>query len=515
MPPKFHRTVLIAALLLCGKAQATQTPAAETTIGGQTYAVLPVETLIAQLRGPAGGPPVIYRHVAFRGRLFAPTAGLDTVRVALDCQDVHFLDEVTFSKVVFLAPVRLTGVDFAGGLSFAGTRLAAPFALRDSRMAKHATFQRVRFDRGADFTASRFVGVAAFGKAHFAGTTAEFAQAEFADAAYFEEASFTAPADFTDVTFSGVAAYKATTWTRSLSFAGARFANQTQFWDARFASEATFASGRADGEIAFDRARFNGPASFAGFTFAQAARFRATHFGTADFTGAYFRKEADFNNGEATAVQLRAFFNRSLDLSSARFALLDLRVADTDSTFAHSAQIYLQQPSLGRVFSRWSQLQGHLATSESSHDLVPAYAALRQQFLLQGLDGDAKDCMIGRLDYQRLKLSWHKPERWAMELWQLSSNYGTDPVQLVICIISLILLFSLLYRFAAPSMRPACGEGEPSLSDCIVFSIYTFTRAGCRSWHASGRLKLLACVEALLGWISLGLLIAVALAHLL
>ena len=515
MPPKSHPKYLLAALLLCSTALAAQTPAADTTIAGQTYTVLPVETLIAQLRGPADGPRATHRQVAFRGRLFAPTAGLDTVRVALDCADVHFLDEVSFSQVVFLAPVLLTGVDFAGGLSLAGAHLAAPFALRDSRTAKHATFQQARFDRSADFTASHFAGVASFGKARFAGTAAAFAQAKFAGAAYFEEAEFTAPAEFTDAAFAGVAAFKATTWARSLSFAGARFADQAQFWDARFASAATFASGRADGEVAFDRARFTGPTSFAGFIFAQAARFRTTRFGRADFTGAYFRKEADFNNAEATTVDLRAIFNRSLDLSRANFAQLDLRVADADSTFADGAQLYLQQPRLGRVFARWSQLQSHLATNESGQDLIPAYAALRQQLLLQGLDGDAEACLIERLDYQRLRLSWGEPKRWAMELWHLSSNYGTDPLQLVIFILGSILIFGLVYRCAASAMRPICGEGQPTRADCIVFSIYTFTRSGDRAWYASGKLKLLVSVEALLGWIALGLLIAVALAHLL
>ena len=64
-------------------------------------------------------------------------------------------------------------------------------------------------------------------------------------------------------------------------------------------------------------------------------------------------------------------------------------------------------------------------------------------------------------------------------------------------------------------MRPAYGEGTPTLADCIGFSIYTFTHAGYRTWYATGKLKLLASIETLLGWISLGLLIAVALAHLL
>ena len=316
-----------AALLFWSTALSAQTPAADTTIAGQTLPLLPIETLIAQLQRPANGPAVVHRQVAFRGRLFAPTSGLDTLRVPLDLEEVYFLDEVSFSQVAFLAPVRLERTHFAGGLSFAEAHFTDDFSLHASHLAKHATFQKTHFLGDADLSASHFAGVTSFVGAHFAGQRTHFAQTQFDNAAYFEQAAFVAPATFTDAAFAGIASFKETTWSQPLSFAGVRFADQALFWDAHFAEEVSFDSGRADGEVAFDRARFSGEASFADFTFARAAHFRSATFGQAHFDGAYFRQEADFSDSEGRVIRLSAFFNRSLDLSRATFALIDLRSA--------------------------------------------------------------------------------------------------------------------------------------------------------------------------------------------
>ena len=120
--------LLFAALLFLSTTLSAQTPAADTTIVGQTLPLLPIETLIAQLQRPANGPAIVHRQVAFRGRLFAPTSGLDTLRVPLDLEEVYFLDEVSFSQVAFLAPVRFERAHFAGGLSFAEARFTASFS---------------------------------------------------------------------------------------------------------------------------------------------------------------------------------------------------------------------------------------------------------------------------------------------------------------------------------------------------------------------------------------------------
>ena len=509
--------LLFAALLFLSTALSAQTPAADTTIAGQTLPLLPIETLIAQLQRPASGPAVVHRQVAFHGRLFAPTSGLDTLRVPLDLEEVYFLDEVSFSQVAFLAPVRFERAHFAGGLSFAEARFTASFTLRASHLAKHATFQKTHFLGDADLTASRFAGVASFVGARFAGHSANFVQTQFDNAAYFEQAAFAAPATFTDAAFAGIASFKETAWAQPLSFAGVRFADQALFWDARFAEEVSFASGRADGEVAFDRARFSGEASFADFTFARAARFRSATFGQARFDGAYFRQEADFSESEGRVIRLGAFFNRSLDLSRAAFALIDLRSAGADSTFAADSRLYLHQPRFGRIQARWSQLAGHLAAADSTHaaPLDPTYAALYHQFLAQGLNGDAAACHAERMNHQRLARSYNEPARWGLELWRLSADYGAAPQRIIAFMLAIILLCGLAYRTASGSMRSASGADQPTLADCIVFSIYTFIHVNSRAWDAMGKLKLLAVVEALLGWISFGLLIAVALAHVL
>ena len=212
-------------------------------------------------------------------------------------------------------------------------------------------------------------------------------------------ATFAAPATFTDAAFAGIASFKETTWAQPISFAGVRFADRALFWDARFAEEVLFDSGRADGEVAFDRARFSGEASFADFTFARTASFRSATFGQARFDGAYFRQEADFSESEGRVIRLGAFFNRSLDLSRAAFALIDLRTAEADSTFAMGSHLYLHQPRFGRIQVRWPQLAGHLAAADSTHAaaLDPTYAALYHQFLAQGLNGDAAACHAERM----------------------------------------------------------------------------------------------------------------------
>lgn len=513
MLPKF----LFSALLFWSTALSAQTPAADTTIAGQTLPLLPIETLIAQLQRPANGPAVVHRQVAFRGRLFAPTSGLDTLPVPLDLEEVYFLDEVSFSQVAFLAPVRFERVHFAGGVSFAEARFIDAFALRTSHLAKHATFQKTHFFGDADLTASRFAGVASFVGAHFAGQRAHFAQTQFDNAAYFEQAAFAAPASFTDAAFAGIASFKETTWAQPLSFAGVRFADRALFWDSHFAEEVSFDSGRADGEVAFDRARFSGEASFADFTFARAAHFRRATFGQARFDGAYFRQEADFSDSEGRVIRLGAFFNRSLDLSRAAFALIDLRATEADSTFAANSRLYLHQPRFGRIQARWPQLAGHLATADSTHaaSLDPTYVALYHQFLAQGLNGDAAACHAERMDYQRLSRAWHEPARWGLELWRLSADYGTAPQRIIAFMLAIVLLCGLAYRTASGSMRSASGANQPTLAACIVFSLYTFIHINSRTYDATGKLKLLVVAEALLGWVSFGLLIAAALAHVL
>ena len=487
---------------------------ADTTIADQTYALLPAADLLSRLQ--RAKEPIHLRTTAVVGPLYAPIAGLDTVRTAFHLDDVFFFDEVTLNNVVFLGPVQGERTTFANGLSLINARFHSAFGLRASRSGKHLNCKEAVFLADADFADGDFVGPNSFINARFAGA-ARFARTRFGTAAYFEGTHFTGQTDFADARFAGVASFKDARWNGPASFAGARFAERALFWRTQFLGAADFAAARADGEISFNRATFANQVHFADFTFAQAAHFADATFARADFGGSYFRKEANFSGVQAQTLRFNAFFNRSLDLSRAAIGTLDLHPGvQADSTFSESAQLYLQQAYFDRLRVRWEHVRHRLATADSATfaALDPAYNSLRHHFLAQGLKGDAVACEIERLDRHRRALSWAAPKRWGLELWNLCSRYGTAPLQLVLCILGSILLWALIYRLV-PSLQSANGDERPTFADCIRFSIHTFTRTDPYPWYAAGKLKLLATFQTLLGWASIGLLLAVILAYLL
>ena len=488
---------------------------ADTTIADQTYALLPAADLLLSLQRAQG--PIHLRATAVVGPLYAPTAGLDTVRVPFQFDDVFFLDEVTLNNVVFLGPVQGERTTFANGLSLTNAHFHSAFGLRASRSGKHLNFKQAVFAADADFTDGDFAGPNSFINARFSGAT-RFVRTHFATAAYFEGTHFAGQTDFADARFAGVASFKDARWNGPASFAGARFAERALFWRTQFLAAADFAAARADGEISFNRATFADLAHFADFTFAQAAHFADATFARADFGGSYFRKEADFSSIQARTLRFNSFFNRTLDLRRAAIGTLDLHPSvQADSTFAASAQLYLQQAYFEHLRVRWAHVRHRLATTDSTlvAALDPAYNSLRHHFLAQGLKDDAVACEVERLDRQRRALSLAAPQRWTLELWNLCSRYGTSPLQLVLCILGSILLWALIYRLVPSILQSVNGDEHPTLADCIRFSIHAFTRTDPYPWYATGKLKLLASVQILLGWVSLGLLLAVLLAHLL
>ena len=499
---------------LCATAAHTET-AADTTIAGQRYSLIDAEKLLNRIQRAAA--PIHLRQTAVLGRLHAPTAGIDTVRVPLHFDEVLFLDEVTLNNVSFLGSLHCERTIFNDGLSLVGTHFKEAFTLRESQSGKHLNLKSAHFEGDVDLSDSYFAEPSSFIEVHFS-SRARFNRTSFGAAAYFEKARFSGQTEFNDVRFVGVTSFKDATWEEDALFTGARFRERAIFWRTRFLNEANFTSVRADGEISFNAATFAGTAKFTDFTFAQAAHFADIVFDQALFHGSYFRKEADFSDTEGNILRFGSFFNRSIDLRHSMIGTLDLRPnKGADSTFAHDTRVYLGQAYFDRILVRWAQLQGRLASSDSASftTLEPVYASLHQHFLLQGLERDAEAVHFKRLDHRRSALGPSEPKRWALELWRLSSDYGTNPQRLVLLSLGFILIFALLYRLAAASIQPINGEGQPTLVECIGFSIHIFTHAGYRTWRAKGKLKLLTSFEALIGWVSLGLLFAIVLAHLL
>jgi len=508
---------LLAALfaLLLATPSEPQTAPADTSIDGQHYALLPIETLIAQLSRNIS-LPITYRHTAFQGRL---SAALDTVHAPLDLEDIHFLDEVALNDVVFASPIRIHKTVFNNGLALQRSRFLAPADFSADLFHKHATFKEAAFLAGVDFSTNHYTGIASFIGADFAGRKTAFTRTTFDNAAYFDGARFTGRANFQDAAFADLASFKETLWQHNASFAGARFTGRTLFWDARFAAETTFATARADGEIAFNRAAFAGPASFAGFIFGQSALFNRTTFtDEATFAGAYFRKTADFTDGTFRGdLRLNAFFNQSLDLRRARISLLDLQLpTSSDSLLATGARLYLQQAHYQHLLTRWRPLAHHLAASDTlaTDDLEPVYANLCRHLQAQGLRRDADDCFVESLQQQRHHMGWTEPEFYALSLLQTTTRYGTDPTRFASTILCIVLLFGLTYRLARSALEMLHDNSPPTLADCLLFSVQTFIRHGAPSLRPTGPMRWLVCLQALLGWLCLGLLVATLLSRL-
>ncbi len=501
--------------LLLATPSEPQTAPADTSIDGQRYRLLPIENLIAQLEQNTS-LTITYRHTVFQGRLFA---ALDTVHAALDLEDIQFLDEVALNDVVFTAPARIRQTVFANGLALQRSRFLAPVDFSAGRFHKHATFKEAEFRAGVNFSTSHYTGIASFIGVNFAGRETDFNRTTFANAAYFANARFTSRANFQDATFADLASFKETLWRQNASFAGTRFTGRTLFWDARFAAETTFAAARADGEIAFNRAAFAGPASFAGFIFGQSALFNRIAFADeANFVGAYFRKIANFTDGTFRSdLRLNAFFNHSLDLRRARIALLDMQLpASSDSIFATGAHLYLQQAHYQQLLARWPPLAHHLTASDTlaTDDLTPVYANLCRHLQAQGLKRDADDCYVESLQQQRRHMGWNDPGFYALSLLQTTTRYGTAPTRYASTVLCIVLLFGLTYRLGRSALETPHGNSPPSLADCLLFSVQTFIRYGASSLHPTGYMRWLICLQAFLGWLCLGLLVAILLSRL-
>ena len=462
--------------------------------------------------------PVRLRHALISGSLDGASAGLDTVRRPLDLEDVWFTGEVALRQVVFLAPVRVHGSVFEGGLSLQEASFHGPAGFQAIRVDRQANLRGAAFLAGADFSDGEFLGVGSFIETRFEGGESTFRRTRFRSGAYFEGARFAASADFRSAVFGDVASFKETEWT-DVSFAGARFWGRVLFWESVFAGTARFDMARAERQVSFDRARFDGPASFEEFIFADPAGFSGVRaLEEIGFAGAYFRKDADFRGGTFSGeLNLAGRIQKGLDLRRIRSSTVTLLATDpAQVTFGDSATLYLQEARWDELRFRWPELRGRLAAADpgSIDDLEPVYADLGAQLRRQGRFRDAEACHVEWMDLRRRHLGWTDPARYGLELFGLSTRYGTDPGRFAGAAASGVLLFGLLYRLGRVGLVPVTGGAKASLLDCLLFSLQTFVRAGQSSWRPTGALRFLANLQALLGWIGLALLVVTLLSPL-
>ncbi|MBI2502499.1 MAG: pentapeptide repeat-containing protein [Candidatus Latescibacteria bacterium] len=510
---------LVLCLLLATPSLAA-TGTRDTTIAGQTYALLPIETLAEQLR--QSDAPLRYRHTAFAGRLDARLAGIAQVRAPLELEEVFFLDQISFDGVVFRAPVQGTRLCFGRGLSLLGTRFEADLTLEASQWRGPFSANQARFAGRTRLENCHFSATASFIGARFDGPACSLARTRFEEGAFFEEARFAGPADFADVYFEALSSFKHSAWQARASFAGARFKDRSFFWGASFAGPVSFDESRFGSEASFNQARFASPATFRRITFVHPAHFDQVEFTSgADFARSHFKRLADFGDSQAAApLELGAFFGGDLDLRHCRAPLVDLRVPagpapDSLADSSGTARIFLQDSRTDQFLVRWARVAGRLAAPDSAdaQSLTPVYAFLEQQFAAQGLGADALACRSAGLEHRRRLLPWTSPEKYLLLGWRLTTGYGASLGQFFLFSAALVLGFALLYRSGRSSFRPLQGARAFSLGSCLLFSLQTFVRVGAPSWRPAGGYRWWALVQGLAGWCAWALFIAALLAR--
>ena len=189
--------------------------------------------------------------------------------------------------------------------------------------------------------------------------------------------------------------------------------------------------------------------------------------------------------------------------------------ADADSLFTTGTRLYLQQAHYRHILTRWRTLAGHLAAVDtlSIDDLEPVYANLRRHLQNQGLSRDANACFVEGMERRRRHSSLTDPGFYALSLLQLSTRYGTDPIRLAFSACCIVLVCGFAYRLGRSAFATPPDTAPPSLAACLLFSLQTFISTSTSPWHFTGAMRLLALLQALIGWICLALLIATLLSH--
>jgi uncharacterized protein YjbI with pentapeptide repeats len=87
-------------------------------------------------------------------------------------------------------------------------------------------------------------------------------------------------------------------------------------------------------------------------------------------------------------------------------------------------------------------------------------------------------------------------------------GYGRKPLRVVGNSMALILLFAIAYYFSQSNIKMPDNQTSMSFLDSLYYSTVTFTTLGYGDFYPLGFLRIFAAVEAFLGGISLGFLVA-------
>lgn len=421
------------------------------------------------------------------------------------------LDKATLMKKfdvngsIFLGPVSFRCSKFEGGSDFSGCHFS-----------HEANFGMSTFDEIAKFDSAQFDDIANFGDVTF--RNASFSEVKFSDTCRFTDSHFIEDAkfhggvvfgryaEFDKCTFSGYAFFNGAEFRDDVTFIMSNFCGYSLFNDVQFMRRANFEDATFQ-EAYFEGASFGESVSFKNVSFGGDVRFWEASFGgAADFREVNFSQnssfyDAGFNEGGRFDG---AVFNHHLSLSRTDFS-------------------GLRMP--------WESIKNSLVYDRDTYfNLMRNYGDL-------GWFADFGGCYYQYRDLQRQSRSWRDDGlSKAMDTLAWFYGYGVRPLRAIAFMLSLIVLFSVVYEIKGGIRRsrkmelggervvftlkglgerkfqilfdPVEDEEKTGIKDALYFSACTFTFRDTGELSPQGTCAQIARIERWIGLILFGLLLA-------
>jgi len=445
-----NRTFTIAAVLFF-VLSATISSGASLSDQYAYYVEVPTlnETIEADvlLRQIANGKDIKYDNVVIVGDLDLRCMD-QSICSEIILANSRIAGEMNLDNAILSKNFDVSGSTFFGPASFINCIFEGRSDFSGCRFIQEAEFGNARFNDIVEFDSVQFDDIANFGNATFRKTS--FSGAKFSKVCRFVDSRFIEDAEFLYVVFDEFAEFNDCIFFEYAFFKEAEFYDNVYFINSNFSGSSLFNNVQFHGKVDFGDSKFQN-AYFEGTSFSETVSFKNASFGgdarfyeasfdgKADFSKVNFSRnssfyDADFSGGGSFD---EAVFNGHFSLCSADFS--DLRVP-------------------------WANIEDRIVDDRET------YTNLMRNYRDLGWYTDFGGCYYRYRDTVRLDKSWSRNGlSKAMDTLAWFYGYGVRPYRAIAFILSLIVIFAVVYKIKGDIKRSE--KIELNMGDTLIFTL--------------------------------------------
>ncbi|WP_223866613.1 ion channel [Candidatus Enterovibrio escicola] len=235
------------------------------------------------------------------------------------------------------------------------------------------------------------------------------------------------------------------------------------------------------------------------------------NFYRSDMTNAHLFN-AKFDNGSLMKVDLHDANIHCTSLTNCN--LLGIKLTNTKIDNIKIGTM-LQQEAAGRIAERRRNKEKALDLFEQSEEI---YRDLRKASEAQGLYTMSGCFLQKELTMRRYQMPMFSAERAMSKMVEMFSGYGESPARVVCFSLVLIVLSAVMYFITGIeffgegvgySADQSVSDNFQAFSECLYYSIVTFTTLGYGDYIPIGMSRLVAAIEAFTGSFTIALFVVV------